>query len=82
MSTCVFCYMRVPSVRVLPRMYFDPQDVYFHICTSTRCVLPLMYFHMMCSLYGKSKHGPLKNLTGMHCSIVVIPCKITHVKMK
>ena len=63
-------------MRVLPR------DVYFHVFTSTRCVFPRMYFHKTCTLHDTSKCGQRKHVTGMHCSIVVVPRKITHGKMK
>ena len=36
----------------------------------------------MCALYGTSKRGPHKHVTGKHCSIVMVPCVITCVKMK
>ena len=52
------------------------------MCATTRCVLPHMCCHETCTLHNTSKRGPHKHVTGMHCSIVVVPCKITHVKMK
>ena len=64
------------SLRVLPR------DVYFHVFTSMRCVFPRMYFHDTCTLHDTSKHGPRKHITGMYCSIAVVPRKITRGKMK
>ena len=54
----------------------------FHVCTSMRRVLLCMYFHETCTLCNMSKHGPHKHVTGMHCSIVMVPCKITDGKMK
>ena len=59
-----------------------PRDVYFHVFTSTGRVFPCVYFHETCTLHDTSKHGPHKYITGMHCSIVVVPRKITHEKMK
>ena len=59
-----------------------PRDMYFYTLTSTRCVFPCMYFHEMCTLHDMSKCGPCKHVTGMHCSIVVVPHKITRGKMK
>ena len=56
--------------------------VYFHACASTRRVPTCVYFHEMCTLHDTSKRGPRKRITGMHCSIVMVPCKITHGKMK
>ena len=64
------------SMRVLSR------DVYFHVFTSTRRVFPRMYFHETCTLHDTSKRGPRKHLTGMHCSIAVVPRKMTRGKMK
>ena len=55
--------------------------VYFHMCIST-CVLPRVYLHETCTLHGMSKCGPRKHLTGMQCSILVVPHVITRVKMK
>ena len=46
-STCVFCFTRIPSMHISPRVCFHksctftcllPQDVYFHACTFTRRV--------------------------------------------
>ena len=55
----------------------------FHeTCTSTKRVLPHVYFHAMCTLHDTSKRGPPKYVIGMHCSIVVVPRKITQEKMK
>ena len=80
-----------PSTRVLPHMCFYkmcisecalPRDIYFHVCSFTRRVLPRVCCHETCTLHDTSKRGPRKHVTGMHCSIVVIPCKIKHVKMK
>ena len=64
------------STRVLPR------DVYFHMFTSTRHVFPHVYFHETCTLHDTSKRGPRKHVTGMHCSIAVVPRKIMRGKMK
>ena len=47
-----------------------------------RCVLPRVCCHETCTLHDTSKHGPGKHVTGMHCSIVMVPREITHVKMK
>ena len=72
-----------PSMHILPCVCFHetrtfthllPRDVYFHACT--------VYFHETCTLHGTSKHGPCKHITGMHCSIVMVPCKIMCGKMK
>ena len=59
-----------------------PRDVYFHAFTSTRRVFPCVYFHEMCTLHDTSKRGPRKHVTGMHCSIAVVPHKITRGKTK
>ena len=59
-----------------------PRDVYFHAFTSTRRVFPRVYFHETCTLYDMSKCGPRKHVKGMHCSIVMVPHKITRGKMK
>ena len=59
-----------------------PQDMYFHAFTSTRRVFPHVYFHEACTLHDMSKRGPRKHVTGMHCSIVVVPRKIMREKMK
>ena len=64
------------SMRVLPR------DVYFHMFTYRRHVFPRVYFHKTCTLHDTSKRGPCKHVTGMHCSIVVVPRKIMCGKMK
>ena len=53
------------STRVLPH-------VCFHACTSTR-VLPHVCFHETCTLHATSKRGPRKHVTGMQCSILVVP---------
>ena len=48
------------------------QDVYFHMCASTRHVhymTPVSVIHA-------------KYIMEIHCSTVVVPCKIMHVKMK
>ena len=70
-------------MRVLPR------DVNFRMCATTRhtCafmrhVLPRMCCHETCTLDDTSKRGPRKHITGIHCSIVVVPHEITHVKMQ
>ena len=47
-----------------------------------RRVLPRVCCHETCTLHDTSKRGPRKHVTGMHCSIVVVPRKITCVKMK
>ena len=46
----------------------------FHACASTRCET--------CTLHNTSTCGPCKQITGLHCSIVVVPCEIMYVKMK
>ena len=52
------------------------------MCATTRRLLPRMSIHETCTLHDTSKHGPCKHIMGMHCGIVVVPCKITCVKMK
>ena len=64
------------SMRVLPR------DVYFHTFTFTRHVFPRVRFHETCTLHDMSKRGPHKHVMRMHCSIAVVPHKITRGKMK
>ena len=58
------------------------REVYFHAFTSTRRVFPRVYFHETCTLHDTSKCGPRKHVTGMQCSIVVVPRKITCGKRK
>ena len=72
----LYTFHAYTSTRVLP------QGVYFHVFTSTRRVFPRMYFHEICTLHDMSKRSPHKHITGMHCSIAVVPCKITCGKMK
>ena len=67
-------------VYFVTHMYFPL--VYFHVCASMRSVLPWVCFHESCTLYHTSQHGPCKHVMGMHCSIVVVPTKITRVKVK
>ena len=59
----------------------------FHTCTSSHVLPRDVYFHEMCASlrrvhYMTPEHGPHKHVTGMHCSIVVVTCIITCVKMK
>ena len=73
---CMCSHKMFTSMRVLS------QDVYFHACTLTRFVLPCMCCHETYTLHDTSKRGPRKQVTGIQCGIVMVPCKITHVKMK
>ena len=81
-STRVFCFTRIPPMHIRTSTRVLPRDMYFHMFTSTRHVLSRLYFHEMCTLHDTSKRGPRKHVTGMHCSIAVVPRKITRGKMK
>ena len=45
-------------------------------------VHPHVYFHEMYTLHAMRKCAPCKRVTGMQCSILMVPCVIMRVKMK
>ena len=52
------------------------------VCFHEMCAYTLVYFHETCTFHASNKRVPHKHITGMQCSICMVPHVMTCGKMK